>query len=133
MLEELLPSHCYICQELCTEKSPCECEAYVHTACLEEFNSISEKTVCTICKVRLGGADTVDVPSRPSLPPQIGVLLLFLVYFLMGVVGQIILYYPKNPKNPIQTFWTLTFFLCSAITSACVLLPTYIAIKCFKK
>ena len=37
---------CYVCLEPTNERSPCECQAYVHRKCLRGM----EKSFCTICK-----------------------------------------------------------------------------------
>lgn len=37
---------CYVCLEPTNERSPCECQSYVHKKCLRKL----DKSFCTICK-----------------------------------------------------------------------------------
>ena len=138
MLEQgLLRNECYICQELCVKKSPCECEAYVHTNCLEKFTDISENKYCTICKTRI--VEDSDSDSEPDsepridgpMPPQLFLLSIFIIYLITGILGKIVLGISEQTKD-IFSFWTGTFFMCSCIISACVLLPIYLVIICTK-
>jgi len=42
-------SECYFCFELCTTKSPCKCQALIHTQCLQEYRCFKQQDACTIC------------------------------------------------------------------------------------
>ena len=48
--DALLKTECYICMEVCSTKSPCECASYVHQDCLIQFLKTSGNMNCTICK-----------------------------------------------------------------------------------
>ena len=43
---------CYICFDPCDDKSPCDCDVYVHMDCLIKFAKKNKKNsvICTICK-----------------------------------------------------------------------------------
>jgi len=52
MEENLVKTECYICMEMCSDKSPCVCATHVHPTCLNKYLSISGHTHCTICVSR---------------------------------------------------------------------------------
>ena len=139
MLEQdLLRNECYICQDSCGEKSPCECEAYVHLHCLEKFTDISENKICTICKTRIVEDTDLDTESEDSvsessdsMPPQLFILIIFIIYLIMGVLGKMVLG-KSGQAEDIFSFWTGTFFMCSCATSAGVILPIYLVITSIK-
>jgi len=140
MEDNLLQGSCYICHELCHVKSPCECEAYVHNTCLQQFTNISNNKTCTICKTRIVEDSDSDSDSeqpivvvRTYLPIQLIVLIIFIVYFMMGIIGQLVFQVSQQKElGDIFIFWSGTFFMCSCVASACIILPTYIIISCLK-
>lgn len=119
--EELMVSECYICQESCEEKSPCECEAYVHPICLEKFCSISNKNSCTICQTPIVEVtqeldETDDHSVQLSLTTRIFVGFLF--YFVMGVLGcTIVQLYKGQQVQFVYAFWSCAFMSTSFVTS----------------
>ena len=40
---------CYICMEQCENKSPCNCERFVHEKCLVNWCQRSENDRCMVC------------------------------------------------------------------------------------
>ena len=140
MEDDLLQGSCYICQEPCHEKSPCECEAYVHNTCLQQFTKISNNKTCTICKTRIvedsdSDSDTdQQIVLRSYMPIQVIILIIFLVYFTMGILGQLIFEICEQKEiEVIFVFWSGTFFMCSCMTGACIILPIVMVITCLKK
>ena len=137
MEDDLLQGSCYICQEPCHEKSPCECEAYVHYACLQKFIDISDNSVCTICKTKVvedSDSDSDDeepyIVIQQKIPLQLCVLIVFSVYFVMGIIGQLIVQSLKHEEvNHLFMFWSGKFFVYSSIASGCLILPIYIIIR----
>jgi E3 ubiquitin-protein ligase DOA10 len=76
---------CYICFEPCEEQSKCECEAYVHQICLDEWMAKSGDRQCSICK----GVFYEEIEEEPPKVPFCPVfclavaLVLFLIAFLI--------------------------------------------------
>ena len=117
MLQQLVVSECYICQESCIEKSPCECQAYVHTDCLKKFCSIANKNSCTICQTSI----SMEVESKSVQKVELSLLTYvcigFLWYFTMGVLGQIMVQmYTGNNMELVYAFWSCTFVISSTIS-----------------
>ena len=130
MLEELLVAECYICQESCVEKSPCECQASVHSACLEKFCSISHNNSCTICKTLVSPpielereSEEVQLVERESVEAvhfsfYTRLFLGFLFYFVMGVLGQTMLQmYNGEQVHFVSAFWSVSFVTSSLVTT----------------
>jgi len=127
--EELMVSECYICQESCEEKSPCECEAYVHPICLKNFCSISNKNSCTICQTLivevtqdLDETDDHSVQTSDDHSVQLSlttrIFVGFLFYFIMGVLGcTIVQLFNDQQVQIVYAFWSYTFMSTSLITS----------------
>jgi len=116
-MEEGLINECYICLEQCQDTSPCACETRVHTECLIKFLTVSNNSICTICKTDYD----LDSPMFRQTPIQakgcnyiqkctMGLFYsacLFIAYVLSGLAGQFIgNWLGITSDDPIKTIWT---------------------------
>lgn len=116
--EELMVDECYICQEACEEKSPCECKAHVHAKCLENFCSISNNNSCTICQSVFAGTVERSDETTVQLSLQRRIVIGLLFYFVMGVLGHTLVQMYSGTETTFEyAFWTGTFLTTSLVTS----------------
>lgn len=116
---------CYVCLEECDEKSPCECGALVHVACLKKV----KKKNCTICKTPLNRltleTNDVEVEDDAEVEDNIdiyvercvafAVFIIFVCYLVAGWVGKCFLLLIQPVEN-FANFWTLEHAVCSLAT-----------------
>lgn len=57
---------CYICFDSCDDKSPCDCDVYVHMDCLIKFAKKNKKNsvICTICKKEIKKLEQTEVTTN---------------------------------------------------------------------
>ena len=137
--EELMASECYICQETCEEKSPCECKAYVHAKCLEQFCSVSNKHNCTICQTPFDQEHPHQLKeNNVQLPLLTRIIIGLLFYFVMGVLGHTLVQMYSGTEIKFEyAFWTGTFLTTSLVTSiiicmisGCLFMVRWTIMKC---
>lgn len=86
MNDNLIKTECYICMEVCSEKSPCNCATCVHKECLVKYLDVSGHKTCTIC---LGGFEIIHNTYNKHLP----IILLFCGVTIIIISVLVILCY----------------------------------------
>lgn len=111
---EELHDECYICFEQCNKKSPCKCNTYVHTKCLEKYKEASGNyEYCNIC---------LEQYEKKDYKPKIikYAVLIVILYISTGIVGQIIYKLFAQDVIVIYPPWSLEHFLSSIIGIAVI-------------
>lgn len=120
-------SQCYVCLEMCDEKSPCICEMVVHKECLSDVCRKIRTRDCTVCKspIQIEYIDLkIDPPSVLEIPGVVtsnvhnycrcmGLhLCMFLIYLCSGWIGKFILFLLGCNLN-VLCFWCVDHLLSS--------------------
>ena len=109
-LEEFqeIQDECYICFEPCKNKSPCNCERFVHEKCLADWRQHSENDHCTEC-----------LEKYPIKKKRLHYFLyLILMYLIAGFLGQFFYEIASNKTVSFFVPWSEEFFL----SAFCVLM-----------
>jgi hypothetical protein len=112
-----LKDECYICFEVCQNKSPCKCERYVHDKCLADWRQRSDSDHCTEC------LEKYTIKKRKACCCY--VIYLILMYAAGGLLGQFVYEIVKNEPIDVSAPWSFPYFL-SASCFVCVCAFVYV-------
>lgn len=109
MNENLVGSECYICMEVCKQKSPCQCATHVHPECLIEYLSSSGHTHCTIC---LGQYPVPPPPTRFSRCAlnTASTFVAVALFFFFGWLGSFTIHVPYEPISGVSMIAVILSF-----------------------
>jgi len=117
----LIKSECYICMELCSTNSPCECKSHVHPKCLVKFIETSGNTHCTICNGQYPVAPPVESNNNVIISVA-RIIFLVGLFFPFGWFGTCILdkceYYDPFSLN--SCFTAFSFYFVIFVIRSCI-------------
>jgi hypothetical protein len=133
-------SQCYVCLEMCDEKSPCICEMVVHKECLSDVCRKIRTKDCTVCKspIQIEYIDLeIDPPSILEMHESVTTyennycacacinLCIFLIYLCAGWIGKTMLFLLGYKIN-ILCFWCVDHLISSIGVVVIMVLITHL-------